>query len=145
MDLLTELRQRLADWGVHCVLAMPNLKLPRLTQSGVFLGILESVMTPRFAGNLLYLDGIHNPSHAVQAETTVFFDIYTPYRLGAPACQQMRAKVRNALLTAFTYYTVQNLTCGSCYYDPKSDYFRCRITLKIQTWMSLDEKDGGLT
>ena len=145
MDLIDELMQRLSDWRVHCVRAMPNTKLPRLPGSGVFAGILKSVMTPCFGDNFALLDGEGNLCRAVRAETTVFFDIYTPYRMGAPACQLTRNRVRDAMLTAFTYYSVKDLTCGECYYDPKSDYFRCRVTLTIVTWMSLDKVEGGLT
>lgn len=145
MDLIRELRERLREWGVHCDLAMPNMKLPRLTEPGVFTGILETSMTPRFAGHYVCTDSGNHRIRAVHAETTVFFDIYTPYRLGAPVCQEMRDQVRNALLTAFDYYTVRKLTCGSCYYDPKSDYFRCRITLTIETWMNVNAEEGNLT
>ena len=145
MDLLTELRQRLEDWDIHCIEAMPNVKLPRLTVSGVFLGILKSVLVPRFGENYLYRDDEGVAIRKGMADVTVFFDIYTPYRMGAPVCEIIRERVRNSLLTSFNYYTVRDLTCGECYYDPKTDYFRCRLTLTIRAWIPLDNWTGGLS
>lgn len=143
MDPVEEIIQFLNDRDIRCRKAMPNTRQPLLTEPTAFAGVLETSMEPRFAGNFMYFDRENQSWHGVLAETTIFFDIYAPYRMGAPACVQMRDRVRDALMDCFTRYTVRNMTCGSCSYDPKSDYFRSRITLKIQTWLSIEEKDGG--
>ena len=142
MDPVAEIMQQLTDRGIPCRRAMPNTRLPLLTEPTVFAEVLETSLEPRFAGNFLYFDSQNQSWHGVLAETTLFFDIYSPYRMGAPACVEMRDRVQDALMDCFTRYTVRNMTCGSCSYNPKSDYFRCRITLKLQTWFSIEGRDG---
>ena len=142
MDPVAEILQLLRDRGIPCRRAMPNTRQPLLPEPTVYAGVLETSLEPGFAGNFLYFDEENQSWHGVQADTTMFFDIYSPYRTGAPACVQMRDRVRDALMDCFDRYTVRNMTCGSCSYNPKPDYFLCRITLKLQTWFSLEGRGG---
>lgn len=142
MDPVAEILQQLTDRGIPCCRAMPNIRQPLLSEPTVFAEVLETSLEPGFAGNFMYFDEENQSCHGVKADTTLFFDIYSPYRMGAPACVEMRDRVRDVLMGCFDRYTVRNMTCSSCSYNPKSDYFRCRITLKLETWFSIEGRGG---
>ena len=138
MGDLEEFIDLISGSGIYCTREMPRSKVPLMISPMVYAGVLETSVEPGFAGNFLYEDGLGNPWYGLSAETTLFFDIYSPYLKGGQVCQNTRDTVAELLLDSFRNHTVRNLTCGQCSYDPKSDCYRCRITLKLKECLMED-------
>ena len=139
VDIPLLLQRALKAGGLNGVTAKSVRKMPHLEEPLICVGDSLVSWIPGPIGNFLGWSAEETPVYGRCLEATGFLDVYTPYHLGADAADQLVCKAVDALWNFLGTLTKERISVDEAHYDPNSDCFRCRITVKVRALMYTNE------
>lgn len=140
-DLITKLTERLNAAGIHCAAAFSVGRLPMLKSPMVVVDC-STELSPAAIGGCFGRDinGRYYTCHA--AAHTATLEIYAPYLGGGTAIGAVVRKLLLALQTAPEGYSLHSIQVGQVHYDADSDCFRCTLSVRLDSYLSLTEEEA---
>ena len=127
-DLASEIRQLLADAGMHAILAFPRYGLPHLVTPMVAVSQAEITARPYGFSDYLGLSS-NQPAFGSELEFLIQLDIYSPQRLGGAACAEAVDTALTAVLSGLSSCTLKNIQVSPIHYDENVDFLRSSLRL----------------
>lgn len=145
-QLITALLQQLQDAGVHATAALPANVAPRLDAPACAVRLAGAkLLSPGFGQ---YLGVLQDPEHGetelygakVEAEASI--RIYGPTSAGAAACESLRSRILETLLSPASCISLGRIVSEPCVYDAKYDHFSAELRVTMQSWIYAQTEDA---